>query len=189
MKYWIRLQAFLGVLLLMGPAWATEKAHAEGVPLKPLIFAIINLALLLAFLGVMLRKPAKDFFASRAALIKKGLDESRELKTEAQKKYSEYENRLQNLEAETQTLIAKLKEDGNLERSRIVEEAKEQIQSLTETSSRIITQEMRKAKEELKKEAVNLAADLAEKLVRENMTAEDQKRILEQYINKMERLS
>jgi len=164
--------------------------HPEsGVPGKAMIFAAINLIILLLILGYFLRKPAKEFFASRSALIKRGLEDSQKLREDAQAKYAEYEKRIQGIDEEMQTLIAQLKEDGKLERARIIQEAQDQVVALRSTSERVMKQELRKAKEDLKREAVNLAAELAEELVKKSMTPEDQKRILEQYIDKMEHLS
>ncbi len=165
-------------------------AHeAHGIPSKALIFAGINFLILLFILGYFLRKPVKDFFTSRAALISQDLTESRQIKETAAQKFTEYEQRMHGIEAEMQALVAELKKDGQLERDRMVAVAEEQAASLKETSKRIMTQELRRAKEELKQEAVQLAADMAEDLLKKNITAEDQQRIVRQYISKVEQLS
>ncbi len=169
---------------------ATEGGHGpEGIPTKPLIYAGINFLILILVLGYFLRKPVKEFFASRAALIKKNIELSQALRNEAAKKYAEYEARLKGIEAEMSRLIAQLKKDGNLEKERILRAAQEQMVGLGETSKRVMDQEIRRAKEELKEEAAALAASLAEELVRKNITPEDQRRLLEEYLERMERLS
>jgi len=165
-----------------------EGHHEEGIPFS-MVFSGINFAILAGLLFYFLRKPAKDHFASRATLIRTRIQQAEELKSHAVQKYNEFESRLKSIDRETQDLIANLKHDGELEKRRLVEMAEKQSVQLRETQEKIIGQELRKAKEELKQEAINLASDMAEKLVRENMTPEDQNRVVGQYLDRMEKLA
>jgi F-type H+-transporting ATPase subunit b len=111
------------------------------------------------------------------------------LKANAEKRFAEYEGRLKSIDRERRELIASLKEGGELEKRRLVETARRQAEMLRDTQQKFISQELRKAKEELKKEAVVIAAELAEKLLRENLTPEDQNRLVGQYVERMEKLA
>lgn len=182
----------LGIYGALGisTAWASEGGgEPHGIPTKAIIFAVVNFLILVILLGYLLRKPVKDFFASRAALIKQDIEESQSLRDQATEKFQEYGQRLKNIEAEMEALTAELNQAGELERKRIVQEAHERVTAMKETSERVMAQELIRAKEELKRDAVALAAELAEKLVRENITPEDQKRIVKQYMDRMEHLS
>jgi len=179
----------LVLLLAAHPAWAEEAAaEAEGIPTS-VIYAIINFVILAGGLFYLLRKPAKEYFASRSALIKTTMDQAGQLKSQAEKKYSEYEKRMKTVDGDMKSLVDQLKTDGELERQKIVEQAQRQAEILKDTSGKILNQELRKAKEDLKREATTLASEMAEKMVRENITAQDQKRIVEQYLQKMEKVS
>jgi F-type H+-transporting ATPase subunit b len=130
--------------------WAAEEGghgEHEGVPVKAMIFAGVNFVILLFILGYFLRKPMKEFFASRAALIRKDIGDSEARKDQAEKKYKEYETRLAQIEKEMAALVAELKHDGQLEKERLVETAKYQIEALQQTSERIMGAELRRAKE------------------------------------------
>ncbi len=187
----MQLMVVLGLVLASTGAFAAGGAHGhdEGIPTRPILFASINLLLLLGMLLFFLRKPAKDFFASRSALIQKNLEQSQSLKQEAQLNFSEAQSRLNGIEEETRRLVAELKKDGELEKNRLIQEAQEQVKNLQQTGERILAQELRKAKEELKKETIALAAEMAETLVKQNLTPEDQRRLVSQYLGKMENLS
>ncbi len=189
-RAWTSL-ATLTLALMPGLLWANEAA-AEGAehhgPGMPVVYHAINFAILVGLLFYFLRKPVKEFFASRAALIRGNIDEAKQRKDEAAKKYAEYEQRLQSIESEMQGLITSLKQDGELERKRLLETAQQQAVSLQSNSERMLQQELRKAKEDLKREAVGLAGQLAEDLIRQNITPEDQGRIVGQYLEKMEKL-
>ena len=187
-----RLLSYLSaptILLIASRLWASsEGGHEEG-PGMPLVYWSINLLILIAVLLFFLRKPAKEFFASRATLIRTNIDQARNLKADAEKKYAEYEARLKAIESEMNALVSSLEKDGELERRRIVEAATQQVATLKKNSERMLQQETAKAKEELKREAVQLATELAGDLIKKNMTPEDQSRIVEQYLDKMEKLA
>lgn len=176
-------------VLLPVAAWAESGAHEEtGIP-RAVLYAAINFSILAGLLIFFLRKPAKEFFATRATLIRTHISEAQELKTQAQRRYAEIEKRLQGVDGESKKLLETLKQDGALEQGRIVQTAQEQAAALKLTSEKIIGQELRKAKEELKREAVGLAAEMAEKLIRDNISAQDQNRLVNEYLAKMENLS
>ena len=188
MKRWTATMYAFGIFLAATPLWAAEaEAHEEG-PSMGLVYWGINFLILTIVLLYFLRKPAKEFFASRASLIRENIEHARALKANAEKKYQEYENRLKSIEKEMQDLIGNLKKDGELEKRRLIENAEQQAANLKSNSERVLQQELRKAKEDLKKEAVSLATDLAEDLIRKNVTPEDQGRIVDQYLDKMEKL-
>lgn len=167
-------------------AMAAGGGHGEGIPYKAIIFAAINFILLALILGYFLRGPVKEFFASRAVLIEKNIKESEQLKLSAQQKFTEYDERLKNIAAESQALVNELKKDGELESERILENAKKQAQALKENSERMMDQELKRAKEELKRESVELAAQMAEDLLKKNLKSEDQQRLVSDYLKKME---
>ncbi|MDL1871987.1 ATP synthase F0 subunit B [Deltaproteobacteria bacterium PRO3] len=178
----------ISLALASGPLWAASEGGHDG-PSMALVYWSINFLILAGILLYFLRKPAKDFFASRATLIRTNIQQARDLKANAEKKYAEYEARLKSIEKEMNDLVVSLQKDGELERRRIVETATQQVATLKGNSERMLQQELRKAKEELKREAVNLATELAGELIRKNMTPEDQGRLVEQYLQKMEKLA
>ena len=179
--------ALLPSLLLAASEAAPEGGEHHG-PGMAVVYHAINFAILFGVLFYFLRKPVKEFFASRATLIRGNIEEAKQRKEEAAKKYAEYEHRLQSIEGEMQGLISSLKHDGELEQKRLLETAKQQATSLQSNSERMLQQELRKAKEDLKREAVGLAGQLAEDLIRKNLTPEDQGRLVGQYLEKMEKL-
>ena len=189
-RTWISLVA-LGMSLLPASLFAASEA-AEGAehhgPGMAVVFHAINFAILVGLLFYFLRKPVKEFFASRSTLIRSNIDEARHRKTEASQKYAQYEERLKSIEQEMQGLIQGLKQDGELERKRLLETAEHHAQTLKSNSERMLQQELRKAKEDLKREAVGLAGQLAEELIQQNLSPEDQGRIVGQYLQKMENL-
>src|SRR5262249_38720744 len=122
--------------LVTTPIWASEAAEeAREIPLS-LVYWSVNFLILFAVLAYFLRKPAKDFFASRATLLQTNVTQAKELKDHAEQKYAEYETRLKNIEKEMEELVSSLKRDGELEKQRLLQLAREQVAALKSTSEK-----------------------------------------------------
>ena len=132
--------AFLALL----PTLLRAAEHGEGAaaehhgPGMAVVFHAINFTILVGLLFYFLRKPAKEFFASRSSQIRGNIDEAKIRKEEAAKKYAEYEQRLKSIEQEMQGLITGLQQDGELERKRLIETAQQQAASMKSNSERML---------------------------------------------------
>ncbi len=126
----LTLAIAMGISLLALPLWAAEGGHEEG-PGMSLVYWGINFLILVGGLAFFLRKPVKEFFASRSTLIRKNIEEATQRRANAEQKYAEYEARLKSIEKEMQELIATLKKDGELEKRRLVEQAQHQVANLS----------------------------------------------------------
>ncbi|MFN3407230.1 MAG: hypothetical protein ACK40E_05830 [Caldimicrobium sp.] len=71
------------------------------------------------------------------------------------------------------------------ERERIIEEAKLQAERLKDQAQVYIAQEIEKAKELLKYELAEESVKLAEEILRKNITPEDQKRLVKNFIDQI----
>jgi F-type H+-transporting ATPase subunit b len=163
--------------------------HAPLNLLKDFVFPWVNFILLVSLLVYLLRRPLKEFLLTRSKNIAQAIEHSAREKQEAETQALNYQKRLQNIEKEMQDLAESLKKEGELARRRIVEEAGVSAQRLQSTARLIGNQEYLKAKERLKEEAVGLAAEWAEKFVRENIKPQDRERLTEDYLKRLEGLS
>ncbi len=184
---------FIVLMITMAPGilLAAEEAHeAHGIDwLKDVAFPWINFSILFFLLIFLLRRPLKDFLLARSISLAQSIEAQAHEKQDAEAKALNYERRLKNIEKEVQDLTAALKKEGELARVRIVEDAKESSERIREMTERIGRQEVRKAKERLKEEAVELAAEFAEKRVRESLKPQDKERLTEDAFQKLEQLT
>lgn len=148
---------------------------------------LINFFLFVAGLIYLLRKPLKEFWLTRSETIRTDLDESTRLAREARAKYDQLEKRLSQINAEAETLIRSIDQEGELERQQMIREAEGLQKRFKSDSERIAEQEIRKAQEALKKQTARLSLELAERLIREKMNEEDQSRITQSYVSELER--
>ncbi len=147
---------------------------------------IVNFILFVGLLVYVLRKPAKAFWESRAQRIHSEIEQGEQLRREAEGKYRTLEKRFLNLETEIQGLVSSMQREGSDEKKFLLSDAEALAARIRKESERIAAQEVRKARESLRAQAVTLAVELAEKMIRQGLGEEDQKRLADKYLSALE---
>lgn len=129
-------------------------------------------------------KKAKDFFAGRRETIGKALADAASEREEAQRKFREYEAKLDKATAEIDELTKMIREQGQAEKQRIIREATEIAEKIKEDAKLRMEQEFKKARHQLRLEAVRYSTQMAESLLRENIRSEDHEAMVRDYIEK-----
>ena len=173
-----------GVLWLPSLALAAaEAAHGEGGGLisvdRSLLVQAVNFLLLLLVLWRLLYKPFMAKMDERSAAIRKSLDEAGLARAEAQRQQEENAARLREAYAEAQAIRdAALKEAAD-EQRRLVEAARVEALRLVEGAKAQLDSDVRRAREDLRRELAEIATAVAEKLIRRSLRDEDHRRIVE----------
>jgi F0F1-type ATP synthase membrane subunit b/b' len=108
----------------------------------------------LVFLG---KKTVNGVLESRRDVLRTKLSEAKQAITIAQKRADEFQARMNNLQAEVDTLRTQYVEDGVKERNRIVQEAQSLAAHLVRDAERAAQELVTRASEELKKDLVRQA--------------------------------
>ncbi len=153
--------------------------------LKDMLWRVINFAVLLWILLKATGKPIKNYFANRRETLLQGIQEAREAKEAAERLYREYQDRLASLDDELREMEARFKADAEAEKQRIQSEADEFVAKVKQQAKLMADQEVKMAKHRLKDEAARLAVEAAEKMIRENISASDRQRMVENYLEKV----
>ena len=169
------------------PALASSSGgHADsGVLMTDFIWRMFNFAVTIGILVYFVRKPIKNGLAGRRAGIATNLEEAEKAQADAEAKFAEYDEKLNKAEAEIEVIAADLKREGELERERIIAQAKESAEKIRTDAEKSAGFEIARAKAELKAEATRLAVELAEGLLKKNFTDKDQSRLLDEYMKKV----
>ena len=85
-------------------------------------------------------------------------------------------------EEEAQKVINQGREYAETLKSQILEESKKEAKKMIEDASAEIEQKNKEAFNNLKSEIADIAVNSAEKILRENLDAEKQKKLIEKYI-------
>ncbi len=160
--------------------------HGGGIPWVEILKQAINFVLLAGVLVYFLRKPLSSFLAERSELLRKAIDDAAKARAEAAEKLSSIESRTAKLGDEISLLNAKMDAEAGAEARRLQETAAVEISRIRTQAEFAGEQEVKKAREELRREASLLAAHAAEELVRKTLSPEDQERLVRENLEKIE---
>lgn len=169
-------------------AFAAGGGHGDAESpwtVKVILARIVNTLVLFFVLVYFLKKPLVNFFSERKEKIRRDLDEAREQREQAERKLQEYEAKLAGMEEELEKMRVELKEAAGVESEKVIANAERMSASMVDSAKIAAEQEVRKAKIELRNEAVDLAVELAESLITEKINDEDRKKIVEDYLSKV----
>lgn len=183
------ISIFLIGLLVIGVSVALAGGGGEGeaVTWKDWLWRIINFGILLFLLYLLISKfRLKDVLTKRSEGIEKAMRDAEEAKELAQKALQEVEERLKLKDKETEDIIATSRRSGEEERDRLIKEGDRVGERILEQVRVNIEYELRHAREAIKAEAVEIAMGLAEKRLKEGITKEEQERLLEESLERIE---
>lgn len=174
------------VLLMVLDVYAAA-AGGEGGRSEWLDFAmkVINMIILVGFLYWLLAKKIKEFFVGRREGIKTTLEQAKVAKEEAEQKYKEYTEKLEKATEEIAGISDMIKAQGLAEKERIIEDARKAAEKMKEDTQSRVEQELKQAGNLLRAEAVKLSVEMAEELLKRNITGADHDVMVKDYLDKV----
>ena len=159
-----------------------EFFDAFGVDLPKLAFQVINFLLLLYLLNRFLFKPVLARIDERSQKIGKGLEDAEVAARDRELARAEREAAVSEARKEAATVIANANKIATETRDEILAKAREDAERVTERAREEINAEKDKAMAELRAHVADLALDAAAKLVRSDMNATTQRRLVEEFL-------
>ena len=154
--------------------------------MKDFGWRVLDFAVLVAIAVWALKKAdVKGSLAGRQAGIEKALQDAVQAREAAEKKYAEYSAKLAAAGKEIDEIHAAIRKEGELEKERIIAEAKASGEKIREQARQSAAQEVLKARAELRAEAARLAVQLSEQTLREKIGKNDQDRLVGEYLTKV----
>lgn len=155
---------------------------------RSLVVQAVNFLLLLLLLYKFLYRPLLRKLEERSTAIKKSLEEAQTARAEAQRQQEEHRARLEAAHAEAQAIREAALREAAAERQRLTEAARQEAAHVVEAARVEIAHDVERAKYELRKEAGDLAVLVAEQLMRKSLRDEDHRRIVQDTIERLERI-
>jgi len=187
---WLILAAFLFFIILAPSALMASgggEHGGEGPDWVNFGWRVFNFLTLAGLLWYLLASKVKAFFGGRREEIKTALEEARLAKEEAQRKFEEYSSKLDKATGEIEGLYEMIKSQGLAEKEKILEDAKKAAEKMKEDTQARIEQEFKKASSQLRMEAVQLSVQMAEDILKRNVTVEDHENMVKDYLDKVVR--
>ncbi len=179
------LLAAVAIILSAGTAIAAGGGGVSEHQVWDFIYRIMNFVVVVGVIVILVRKPLKAGLASRTEQIKEELEELEAKREEARREFALMEQRLADAAGERENILAEFRAQGEREMAKIIASAEETAIRIKDQASFTIEQETAMAKAELRREVAEMSASLAEDLLKEKITADDQTRLVGEYLDKV----
>jgi F-type H+-transporting ATPase subunit b len=197
----LRLGVFLFALFLAAPAIAQQphqggavasaEEHAEeeehASVWAGLLWPTVNFAILFGGLWYFLKTPLANYLRDRHTAIRKELVEAATVTATASAQLADIERKLQALPGEIDALRHRGAEEIASEEARIAGLAAAERERLLEQTRHEIDLQVRLAKRELVEHAADLSVQLAADRIQQQITPVDQERLVDRYLNDVNR--
>lgn len=161
-----------------------EGSH-EGNKWFDFFWKTLDFIVLVGFLYWLLASRIKEFFVGRSRDIKETLEKTAVQKAEAEEKFKEYSEKIDKASAEIDGIFEMIKAQGIVEKQKIIEDAEKVARKIKEDAQARTEQELKKASDQLRVEAVKLSVQMAEEILKRNITARDHETMVKEYMDKV----
>ncbi|MEW5736546.1 MAG: hypothetical protein AB1921_17000 [Thermodesulfobacteriota bacterium] len=159
-------------------------AHGGGWT-KTDTYRVMNFAILAAALIYCMRRFGAPAMNSRIASLEKELNDLNERKQAAEAELAAHTQRLDSLASEAEKIVADYVAQGKAAREKIMAEAETAADRLREQARRHLEHELADAKDRLRAEIMKEAVAVGEGLIKKNINAQDQDRLVTEYLDKV----
>jgi F-type H+-transporting ATPase subunit b len=156
-------------LLLSGGFWTSP----TGFP------KLVNLIIFFGLLFYLLRKPAREFFKQRFKSVREMLERAAKEKESASAKMAELDTRLNRLDAELAEIKSQAQQEAQAERERVKVETERDLERIRVAAQREVEAAKQVAMADLREFAATKSVELAEQIIRKELTSDDDTRLVQ----------
>ena len=149
------------------------------------IFHIINAVVLYFILKRLLFKPVKKFLDARQARYQAREDELNERQSRVEEAQSQYKGMLEQANIEANSIISNARESADGIIKDAYNEAQLNAKNYIEAQRQQIELDKRLAMEELRDNVAQLSLDIASKIMKKNITKEDNQQIIDDFLSRV----
>lgn len=152
---------------------------------------ITQIAAFLLFVWILRRYawgPLTAMIDSRRQAIEEQFRRIETLRGEAERLEKEYAERLRDIDAEARRHVQEAVAEGRRVRDEIIERARQESEELREKQERLLELEVAKARISLRDDIVKMAIAATERLLRENLDRDRQRRLVQQFLDEVQTL-
>ncbi len=149
------------------------------------LWTILTFMVLLGLLAKFAWNPLLALLDRREEMIRQSLDDAEEAKQELQRLQQESKEILSKARVEAQSILAQTRSEAEKLKGEIKQKAKAEADSIFRDAERQIQVETDKAIAVLKNEVVDLSLLVASKLIKKNLSKEDNQSLIEESLKQV----
>ena len=150
-----------------------------------ILIALINLIILFLILKKFLFKPVQKMLKEREDELNGQYDKANETLKEAKSAKEEYEARLNGAKLEADDIIKNATDNAAKRSQKIIEGATDEADAIVSRAKTQAELEKKRAQKEIKNEIADVSSLIAEKLLAREINGEDQKRLIDSFIDEL----
>jgi F-type H+-transporting ATPase subunit b len=180
---WLAALAAIALPVAAVAQGEAQEAAAHGYTITTIdLWKLANLALLLAAAAYFGRHKVAQFFAFRTKEITLGIAEAAKQREAAEAQYAAMEQRLAGIEKEIAALKEEAARESSAEAERVSEETKRDMDKIRAQAEQEIASAGKAARMELQAYTAELAVSLAEARIREQLTPDADRALIESMV-------
>lgn len=149
------------------------------------IWTIVTFLVLLTLLAKFAWGPLLQALSAREETIRKSLADAEKARTELERLSHESEAIIRKARVDAEQIVAASRADAERLRTELREKARTEADGIIKNAERQIQLETARALEQIRNEAADLSVAIASKLIRKNITREDNERLIEDALRQL----
>ncbi len=154
-----------------------------GIELQSVLLHLVNMGIVFLIVWKLLYKPVARFMEQRKNQIKKQIEEAAAKQAEAEQLKARYDEMVLNAQSLAADLIEKSKAAADGQARQIIVSAQATASEYMSRSKRDVQLLKSRARDEMRGEITDMAVQIARKILRREVSPEDNKEIIESYFS------
>jgi F-type H+-transporting ATPase subunit b len=175
----------LSLIVMLAPEVLAAEGGGGFRPTWDLIMRWVNFLILVAVIVKFARRPLKDFIDGKRDEVAFELKQLEEKKEAARADVNEIYRELEKSQERFEQIKVRIIKQSEARKEEIIEQARNESRVILDSTRRKIDFKLLEARKKLRSELVDSAVDMALEKLPQHITAEDNQKLLEQYINRI----
>lgn len=143
------------------------------------VLLMISMLVMFTFLSYLLFNPVREFLKKRQDKIREDIDTAKQDKEDAAALKADYDGKLREIEKEAEAILSEARQKALQNEAKIIDEAKEEASRIIARANRQAELERKAAADDMKKEMIQVAALMAQKIVAQTVDTKIQDSLVE----------
>lgn len=165
-----------------GCAWASESGGHGGEQLVDFLYRVLDIGVTAGLLYFFLRKPLGAALRQRRDGLRDELEQAKRLQADAERRFEACRQQLADADARIAALSEEIAADGQRQSQQLEAQAQSMATEIRAEAARSAEREIAAAKRQLRETAVELAVELAEARLKQQLSTSDQARLVDDYL-------
>ena len=150
------------------------------------IWTILTFLVLVALLAKFAWRPLLQALESRQAQIRKSLDDAQQARQELERLHQESAQIIAKARVEADSIVSRSRSDADRLKEEMKQQARTEAATIVRNAERQIQLETARALQQIRREAVDLSVTIASKLLKRNVSKEDNEKLIEEALKQVE---